>query len=57
MSTVMRLGMVFCGFGAILLLIPLVDSSPDDAAAPIAGVLLIAGIVLLLVGANRRPSP
>lgn len=54
MSTVMRLGLVFLGFGAILMLLPLVDSSSDAETVPIAAAVLIAGVLLLLVGSTRR---
>ena len=56
MSTVMRLGLVFLGFGAVLLLLPLADSSSDAETVPIAAVVLIVGVLLLLVGANRRSA-
>lgn len=54
MSTVMRLGLVFLGFGAVLLLLPLLDSSSDAETVPIAAAVLIAGVLLLMVGAARR---
>lgn len=54
MNSLMRLAVVFLGFGAVVLLIPLLDSSPDAATKPIAGALLIGGLLLLVAGVARR---
>lgn len=56
MNSPTRFGIVLLAFGAITLLIPLVDESPDAATTPIGGALLIAGVLLLLVGVLRRPA-
>jgi hypothetical protein len=50
MNSLTRLGIVLLGFAAIVLLIPLVDSSPDSATAPIGGALAIVGVLLLIGG-------
>lgn len=54
MNTLGRLGIVLLAFGAVVLLIPLLDSSPDAATTPIGGALLIGGLLLLAVGVARR---
>ena len=55
MSTLMRLGLVFLGF-AVVVLLPLADSSSDAETVPIAATVAIVGVLLLLVGANRRST-
>lgn len=56
MNSLMRLGLVLLAFAAIVWLIPLIDSSPDDAAGPIAAAMGIAGLALVAVGVSRKPS-
>lgn len=54
MNSLARLGIVLLAFGAVVLLIPLLDSSPDAATTPIGGAILIAGLLLVAVGVARR---
>lgn len=56
MTTPMRLGLVFLAFGAVVLLIPLIDSTSDSETTPIGAALLIAGLLLFAVGAAKRTN-
>lgn len=56
MNSLTRLGVVLLAFAGIVLLIPLVDSSPDATTGPIGGAMAIVGLLLVVVGITRKTA-